>query len=83
MSELIRDTVLGHLLRYVTGRKVLLYEEEKNPELWKKYVSKEKSANLAVHGETTPPSEEKPEGQGQEASTTRSPSSGSTVVDED
>ncbi|KAK5947545.1 GTPase-activating protein [Knufia obscura] len=82
MTELIRDTVLGHFLHLVTRKKVLLYEEEKNPELWRKYVHKEKSANLAMHGQTAAPDNEKEEGQGPDDSPTRSPSSGSTVVDE-
>ena len=55
MTELIRDTVFGHFLRKVTGNKVLLYEEEKDPSLWKKYVHIDKSANVAKHGQTSPP----------------------------
>lgn len=58
MSELIRDTVLGHFLRLVTGKKVLLYPEEKDPEIWRKYVNKEKSANMASHGQPQPPEED-------------------------
>jgi len=83
MAELIRDTVLGHFLRLVTGNKVLLYEEEKNPELWKKYVHEEKSGNMAKHGQPTPPNDEKLEEQDTDDSQARSTSSGSTVVDRD
>lgn len=62
MSELIRDTVLGHFLRLVTGKRVLLYEEEKHPELWEKYVNREKTSNMAVHGQPQPPeSQTKPD----------------------
>ena len=39
MTELIRDTILGHTLRLITGKRVLLYEEEKQPEIWQKYVN--------------------------------------------
>lgn len=55
MSDLIRDTVVGHILRFITGRRVLKYQEEIDPSLWEKYVHKEKSANMAVHGQTSPP----------------------------
>lgn len=73
MSELIRDTVLGHFLRLVTGKKVLLYPEEKDPEIWKKYVSKEKSANMATHGQPQPPQEdEKKDGDKEDGSGPRS-----------
>ena len=49
-SELIRDTLFGHILRFVTGKKVLRYQEEVHPELWKKFVNKHKSGNMARHG---------------------------------
>ena len=99
MTELIRDTVFGHFLRKVTGNKVLLYEEEKDPSLWKKYVHVEKSANVAKHGQTTPPEDEKDDKQDNEKddsnsddndnqrphkrSRTGSQSSASTAVQED
>lgn len=75
MSDLIRDTVLGHFLRLVTGNKVLLYAEEKDPEIWRKYVNKDKSANMATHGQLQPP--EKDEGNEKDENDTtqrRSPS---------
>jgi DHA1 family multidrug resistance protein-like MFS transporter len=49
-SELIRDTLFGHILRFVTGKRVLRYQEEIYPELWKKFVHKHKSGNMAHHG---------------------------------
>jgi MFS transporter, DHA1 family, multidrug resistance protein len=61
MKELIRDTIPGHLLRLATGRKVLQYEEERDPSLWKRYVDKEKSGRLAHHGNTEEEVEEKKE----------------------
>ncbi|RDW89018.1 hypothetical protein BP6252_01050 [Coleophoma cylindrospora] len=50
MKELIRDTVLGHFLRMVTKGKVLPYEEDRDPALWKRYVDKEASGRMAHHG---------------------------------
>jgi len=49
-SELIRDTLFGHILRFVTRKRVLRYQEEIYPELWKKFVNKHKSGNMAHHG---------------------------------
>ena len=52
MTELIRDTVFGHLLRLLSGSKVLPFLEEKDPEYWKQYVHRGKTANVARHGHT-------------------------------
>ena len=49
-SELIRDTLFGHILRFLTKQRVLRYQEEIHPELWKKFVHKHKSGNMAHHG---------------------------------
>jgi DHA1 family multidrug resistance protein-like MFS transporter len=61
MSELIRDTVLGHAIRIITRQKALPYEEDKNPSLWEQYINKEKSGNMVHHGHTGPADEEKEE----------------------
>lgn len=90
MSELIRDTVLGHFLRLVTGKKVLLYPEEKDPEIWKKYVNKEKSANMASHGQPEAPKEDEKkeekeddsDSQSREPSRRHSSRSSSTIRDD-
>lgn len=58
MYDTIRDSVLGQLIRLVTKNKVLLYEEERNPEIWQKYVHREKSANMAQYGQTELPEED-------------------------
>lgn len=50
VKELVRDTVLGHALRIFTKSKVFAYEEERDPELWKRYISHEKTGNMAHHG---------------------------------
>jgi hypothetical protein len=55
MSELIRDTTFGHLIRFVTRGRYLQFLEEKDPELWKTYVNQEKSGHLAHHGSISPP----------------------------
>lgn len=55
MIELFRDTTFGHLVRYITRNRVLQWEEERDPELWKRYLNVEKSANLAKHGQVEPP----------------------------
>lgn len=52
MKELFRDTVAGHVIRLVTKPKVLPYEEERDPSLWKRFVDKEKSGRMAHHGHT-------------------------------
>ena len=57
MSELIRDTAFGHLVRLLFGKKYLQYSEEKDPELWKKYVHEEKSGYVAHHGTVEPHAE--------------------------
>ncbi|KAK8196736.1 GTPase-activating protein, partial [Zalaria obscura] len=53
--ELFRDTAVGHILRLVTKRKVLLHEEERDPSLWQKYIDEKKSGYMAHHGTTDPP----------------------------
>ena len=72
MSELLRDTALGHFLRFVSRKKVLLYPEEKDSEIWKKYVNKEKSANMATHGQLQAPEDD--EKRDETAARSRSPS---------
>jgi len=49
MLELIRDSAFGHCVRLVTRGKYLQYPEERDPEIWKKYVSHEKSGYAAYH----------------------------------
>lgn len=88
MTELIRDTVLGHLLRFVSGKRLLKYQEEADPSLWKRYVDAGKSGNMATYGQTMPPESEetekeevKPEdGERPQLRTNRTGSSTSTQV---
>jgi DHA1 family multidrug resistance protein-like MFS transporter len=56
--DLVRDSAFGQIVRVITNRKVLQYPEEKDPELWRKWISEEKSANAARYGAIEPPEEE-------------------------
>lgn len=58
MAELFRDTVAGQLLRLISGRRLLQYPEERDSSIWQKYLNPDKSANMAIHGSTEPPSSE-------------------------
>ena len=63
MSELIRDTVFGHILRFFTKGKVLQYAEEKDPSLWKQYLDRDQTKQMALYGHTgDETTEEKQEG---------------------
>lgn len=57
MSELIRDTLFGHVIRMITRRRVLPFAEDKDPSLWERYVDKDKSGTMAHHGGTGPAEE--------------------------
>lgn len=63
MIELFRETACGQLIRLVTRNKYLQYPEEKNPELWRKFVNKDKSSNMARYGQ---PDEPQPENEDDE-----------------
>lgn len=54
MSSLVRDSAFGQLVRFVSGRRLFQYPEEKYPFLWEKYVNVEKSVNIATTGTTRP-----------------------------
>jgi len=38
MSDLIRDSAFGRLVRSASGNKYFTYAKERDPSLWKKYV---------------------------------------------
>lgn len=75
MSELIRDTVVGHFLRIVSRGKLLQYAEERDPSLWEKYVNIEKSNRMASHGHTGEETPEEREERGERSSSSHSSSS--------
>lgn len=52
MAELIRDTVFGHFIRLVSGKRYLPYGEDRDSSLWKRYVDAEKSGRMAHRGHT-------------------------------
>ena len=78
MGDLFRDTVVGHLVRWVSKGKLLPHPEDKDNRLWKKYVHEEKTARMAHHGHTEEEETQEKEGEGgvnhnssQESSRTR------------
>lgn len=54
MKELFRDTVLGHLIRWLTRGKWLPHAEELDPSLWRMYISTEKSSQFPSIGTLGP-----------------------------
>ena len=58
MTELIRDTAFGHLLRFVTRGKYLKFAEEADPSIWTRFIDEKKSGYLAHHGDTNPPEDD-------------------------
>lgn len=57
MSDLFRDTAFGQIVRWVTKNKVFQYPEERDPEIWTRYLDAQKSANAAKFGQTEKPEE--------------------------
>ena len=56
MTELMRDTVFGHFVRLITKHRYFQYAEERDPKLWKQYLDRAQTRNMALHGNTTGPS---------------------------
>ena len=56
MTELMRDTVFGHFVRLITKHRYFQYAEERDPKLWKQYLDREQTRNMALHGNATGPS---------------------------
>lgn len=61
MTELIRDTTFGHLVRFVTRKRFLKYAEEADPSLWKQFINEDASGNAAHHGTIEPKEQQKKE----------------------
>jgi hypothetical protein len=57
VPDIVRDSPFGHIVRLITRNKVFQYPEERDPSLWKKYVSQEKSGYMAHHGSAEAPEE--------------------------
>ena len=49
-SNLIRDTVFGHAVRKLTKNRVFQYAEERDPSLWKQYLDRDQTRNIALYG---------------------------------
>lgn len=55
MRETIRDTAFGHLVRFLSGHRLLKFPEESDPSIWTRFIDEKKSGYLAHHGDTEPP----------------------------
>ena len=58
MSDLFRDTVFGHAVRFITKGRYLQFVEEKDPSIWKQYIDRNQTKNMALYGH---PDDESPE----------------------
>ena len=50
MSDLFRDTVFGHAVRFITNARFFQFSEEKDPSLWKQYLDRHQTKNMALYG---------------------------------
>lgn len=77
MSELLRDTVFGHAVRFMTKARLFQYAEENDPSLWKQYLDRKQTKNMALYGHPEDASpEEKHERENARVSETQSPANG-------
>lgn len=58
MTDLIRDSAFGQVVRFISGYRLLQYPEEKDPDLWRQFVDEGLSGNLAHHGHIGPHGED-------------------------
>jgi len=68
--ETLRDSVFGHLVRFVTKSKIFTYPEEKDPSQWKRWYNEEKSGFVAHHGETEAPEKQEKDENGEKKTKT-------------
>ena len=61
ISDLIRDTVFGHVVRKITKNRALQFAEERDPSLWKQYLDRDQTRNMALYGHPQLTEEEKKE----------------------
>ena len=77
MSDLFRDTVFGHAVRVITQGRYLQFIEEKDPSIWKQYIDRNQTKNMALYGRPDDDaSEEKPERESAPVSQTPSQENG-------
>ena len=50
MADIFRDSPFGQIVRLVTKKRYFKYAEERDPSIWKRYLSVEKSRKMALHG---------------------------------
>ena len=50
MADLFRDTPFGQIVRLVTQKRYFRYADERDPSVWKRYLSVEKSRAMALYG---------------------------------
>ena len=46
----MRDTVFGHFVRLITNGRIFQYAEERDPTIWKQYLDREQTKNIALYG---------------------------------
>ena len=82
MPDLLRDSVFGHLVRFLTKNRVFQYPEEKDPALWKRYLDREQTRNMALYGHPILSPEEQKEKDSQVQTPPQSASGFHTPTDE-
>lgn len=80
MSDLFRDTVFGHAVRFFTKGTYFQFAEEKDPSIWKQYVDRNQIKNMALYGQPDDgPPEEKPQHESAPISETQSHANGNGI----
>ena len=73
MSDLFRDTVFGHAVRFIFKGRFFQFAEEKDASLWKQYLDRKQTKNMALYGDPSDqPPEDKHEHESASASETHS-----------
>lgn len=54
MKELLRDSIFGKCVRFVTRQKYFQYPEESDSSIWKQYIDPDKSGNQALRTSSLP-----------------------------
>ena len=73
MSDLFRDTVFGHAVRFIFKGRFFQFAEEKDASLWKQYLDRKQTKNMALYGDPSgQPHEDKHERESAPVSETHS-----------
>lgn len=54
VMDTLRESLFGQTMRFLTGDRVFLYPEERDPQVWYSYINSVKSSNLAIYGNINP-----------------------------